>query len=137
MERHTHSAGGVVRNKRGEIALVSHDGWFWGFPKGHMDEGETPLETAQREIVEEVGITALELKKEFTPYTRPQGNRDGSFGPEIKTIHMFLFGTSQEEFHLTDPTHDEARWVPVDEVVALVTHPKDKEFFESIKDSLK
>ena len=81
----THSAGGIIRNTKGEFALVKHDGWFWGFPKGHVDEGEDFLTAARREIGEEVGITNLELKKEFEPYVRlrgddqekPEAERDG------------------------------------------------------------
>lgn len=137
MEFNTHSAGGVVRNTKGEFAVVLHDGDFWGFPKGHVDSGEEIMEAAKREIQEEIGIASLELKKEFEPYTRIKAGDEGKENPEMKTIHMFLFDTKEEEFKLTDPRHQEARWVPIDEVAALLTHPKDKEFFESIKDSLK
>jgi 8-oxo-dGTP pyrophosphatase MutT (NUDIX family) len=31
----------------------------WGFPKGHIEEGETDKETARREIFEETGIQDL------------------------------------------------------------------------------
>ena len=134
----THSAGGVVRNVKGEVALVLHSGWFWGFPKGHVDPGETILETAKREIREEIGITELEMKKEFEPYMRPPGDETDVPEPsEIKTIHMFLFDTPQEEFHLTEEKHTEARWVPVEEVANMLNLAKDKEFFLGIKDSLK
>jgi 8-oxo-dGTP pyrophosphatase MutT (NUDIX family) len=133
----TESAGGVVRNQRGEIALVKHDGWFWGFPKGHVDEGETRLDAAKRETEEEAGLKGLELKGEFKPYTRAKSGDEDKPDREMKTIYMFLFDTAQEEFVLTDPRHDEARWVPVDQVTELLSNDKDKEFFESIKDSLK
>ena len=51
---------------------------------------------------------------------------------ELKTIYMFLFTTDEERFKLTDPNHPEACWVRRDEVVALLTHPKDKVFFKSV-----
>lgn len=38
--------------------LVREKNGFWGFPKGHMERGETEQETAGREIKEE---TALEM----------------------------------------------------------------------------
>jgi 8-oxo-dGTP pyrophosphatase MutT (NUDIX family) len=137
MIHNTHSAGGVVRNVKGEMAVVLHDGDFWGFPKGHIDEGEDALAAAKREIQEEIGISLLELKKTFEPYTRIKAGDEGKDDAEMKTIHMFLFDTDEEEFRLTDPRHEEARWVTVEEVAQLLTHPKDKEFFLSIKDSLK
>ena len=33
----------------------------WGFPKGHQDPGETTLQTALRECVEETGISLLAI----------------------------------------------------------------------------
>jgi ADP-ribose pyrophosphatase YjhB (NUDIX family) len=137
MIQNTHSAGGVVRNQNGEIALVKHDGWFWGFPKGHVDEGESMEDAARRETQEEVGITELDLKKAFEPYERVKAGDENKPDREMKTLHMFLFDTPQMEFVLTDPRHDEARWVAVAEVERLLSHPRDKEFFASIKDTLK
>lgn len=29
---------------------------FWGFPKGHMEDGKTEIQTALREVKEEVGL---------------------------------------------------------------------------------
>jgi 8-oxo-dGTP pyrophosphatase MutT (NUDIX family) len=37
----------------------------WGFPKGHIAEGESPFETAKREIYEETGISALKFIENF------------------------------------------------------------------------
>lgn len=34
---------------------------FWTFPKGHHEEGETPKETALRELKEESGITEIDF----------------------------------------------------------------------------
>lgn len=131
------SAGGIVRNQRGEVAVVRHDGWFWGFPKGHVDEGEEIIDAARREVTEEIGISELDLKKSFDPYTRVKAGDEEKEDKEIKTIQMFLLDTTEGKFILTDSRHDEARWVPVEEVADLLSHPRDKEFFEGIKDSLK
>ena len=32
---------------------------FWGFPKGHVEEGETEIETAKREVLEETGLNVI------------------------------------------------------------------------------
>jgi len=37
----------------------------WGFPKGHAEKGESPLETAKREVYEETGIREIEFIKYF------------------------------------------------------------------------
>jgi bis(5'-nucleosidyl)-tetraphosphatase len=40
-----------------EILLIQHTEGHWGFPKGHAEAGETPLEAARRELQEETGIS--------------------------------------------------------------------------------
>ena len=37
---------------------------FWGFPKGHMEKGENEIETALREVKEEVGLDVEIIDKE-------------------------------------------------------------------------
>lgn len=56
------SCGAVVYTVTQEglkYLLVCEKNGFWGFPKGHMEHGETEQETARREIKEE---TALDVK---------------------------------------------------------------------------
>ena len=53
------SAGAVLytRKQDGILYLLIKDfHGNYGFPKGHLEEGETLKEAAQREILEEVGI---------------------------------------------------------------------------------
>lgn len=41
--------------------VVQHVAGHWGFPKGHPEDGESPRQTALRELAEETGITAVTL----------------------------------------------------------------------------
>ena len=58
-----------VKKENNELLflLVQGKAGFWGFPKGHQDEGEAELETAKRELFEETGIksTGLVYDKKF------------------------------------------------------------------------
>ena len=135
----TLSAGGVVLNARGDVVVSSQNGDSWSLPKGHIDSGETALQAAEREITEETGLAHITLVRELGTYER---YRIGKYGTgddesELKRITMFLFRTEEENLAPSDPNNPEARWVPIEEVSALLTHPKDKEFFSGIQESLK
>ena len=55
------------------VSLDFHNNW--GFPKGHLEINETPVQAAIREIKEEVGIDAVldtNFKKELV-YIMPNG----------------------------------------------------------------
>ena len=134
----TLSAGGVVLNKHGQIAIVSQNGNSWSLPKGHVEEGEDYLTAAKREIYEETGIKELTLVKKLGNYERHRIGKDtnGDDISELKTLHFFLFKTNTETLKPVDTENPEARWVEKDKVADLLTHPKDKEFFLKIKDEI-
>ncbi|MDA2938342.1 NUDIX domain-containing protein [Acidobacteria bacterium AH-259-A15] len=54
------SCGAIIfRKENGVLKFLlvkEKSGGHWGFPKGHIDEGETEQETAAREIYEETGL---------------------------------------------------------------------------------
>ncbi|MFT4532437.1 MAG: ADP-ribose pyrophosphatase YjhB (NUDIX family) [Candidatus Saccharimonadales bacterium] len=60
------TSGGVVwrKNSRGkvEILLIQDAKDRWTIPKGHIEEGETPKETANREIGEETGLKEMKMQ---------------------------------------------------------------------------
>ncbi len=58
------AAGGIVRNENGHILMIKRKG-LWDLPKGHMDAGETVLQTAIRETREETGISLLNAGGHF------------------------------------------------------------------------
>lgn len=59
------TAGGIVYriNKEGgvEILLIADSKTRWTIPKGHIEEGEIPRQTAEREIQEETGLKTMKM----------------------------------------------------------------------------
>lgn len=131
-------AGGVVWNPRLGVAVVNQNNNSWSLPKGHVESDETHLEAAIREIEEETGINKdhLEFVTTLGTYERTRVKRDPSDPDEMRTITLFLFKTNHDTLAPIDPENPEARWVAIDEVSSLLTHPKDKEFFETLKDCI-
>ena len=125
----TYSAGGVVLNKKGEILIVNQRGRSWSLPKGHVEKGEDPLAAARREIHEESGLAGLKYVRPLGSYQRARiGLNGGENGSELKNLTFFLFEAAQEKLQPIDPDNPEARWVPREKAVELLTHPKDREF---------
>lgn len=128
--RRLRSAGGVVLNGRGQVLVVSQHNTTWSLPKGGIEEGEDLLDAARREIYEESGVTRLKLVRglgSYERYTLTDAGEEDRTG--LKTIHLFLFETDEEELRPVDPDNPEARWVDAARVPELLSHPKDKEFF--------
>lgn len=62
----TDQSFGIVplSNQKGEweVFLIRHKhGHYWGFPKGHAEQGETQLDAATRELKEETNLEIVRL----------------------------------------------------------------------------
>ena len=66
---------GCIIIKNGRVLLIQQTEGHWGFPKGHMELGETEIETAKREVKEETNID-VEINKDkryVLEYTTDKG----------------------------------------------------------------
>ena len=126
-------AGGIVINPENKIAIAHEH--VWGFPRGGVEEGESFIKAAKREILEEVGLTEDQLKfeKELGSYERyPGGITKDTPGAYPMEIHMFLFTTEYTgELIPTDENVKETEWVDINKVTNILTDNSDKEFFEN------
>ena len=135
------SAGGVIVGRDGKIVLVWQNGNSWSLPKGGIDAGESTLEAARREIEEETGLSPADLQfvEELGSLVRYSIGIDGtgedtSRPPSTRTF--YLFTTDKTTLAPKDDEVTEARWVTLDEALGLLTHPKDKDFLESVRDTI-
>jgi 8-oxo-dGTP pyrophosphatase MutT (NUDIX family) len=116
------SAGGVLVKRikgRPHIAAIRPQGkpeGVWALPKGNLDPGESPAETAVREVREETGVEGRLVEKlgdvKYT-YTRRSGERI------FKVVSFYLLtagrgriGAIEERMRIEVA---EARWLPLEE----------------------
>lgn len=121
------AGGGVVRNSEGRIALIFRRG-FWDLPKGKVDPGENILQTAIREVKEEIGLLHVQSGNHLI--TTYHTYRSGKGKRVLKVSTWFVMETRDE---LLKPQLSEdielAEWVdPVNQI-------KDKHpIFNNIKE---
>ncbi len=130
------AAGGLVRNGRGELLFIFRNG-MWDLPKGKMEKGERPMETALREVEEECGVSGLKIGRALsdTYHTYLEGKE-----PILKKTWWFEMSCEgspalvpQQEEGIT-----EVRWVDdnaLDEVVQR-SYQSIKEVIQSWKSSV-
>ena len=104
--------GGVVINAAGQVLLREptdhYHGYAWTFAKGKAFDGETPPETALREVFEETGVRAKILLK-------LPGSFDGG-----RTSNEYFLMAPLEETGSFDGETAAIRWVSREEAVELI-----------------
>lgn len=114
------SCGVIILNEFGEILLGHSTGNpFFDIPKGGIEKGETPIQCALRECLEETNLSF-----------HPDRLLDYGVFPynNVKQLHLFLVLVSKEQIKLTDlscktffkdslgrfhPEFDSYLWAPV------------------------
>jgi 8-oxo-dGTP diphosphatase len=56
------SSYGIIKNNKGQIAVVEHNNWGLILPGGKVEENENPDDTIKRESLEEIGYEINDLE---------------------------------------------------------------------------
>lgn len=123
------AAGGIVVAPDGRIVVVGQQGRSWSLPKGHLEEGESAREGAEREITEESGLTDLRHERLLGSYVRSSISGDGTILPDrLKNIEMHLYSTAGGPLVPGDPDNPSAVWADPRTAARMLTHPADAAF---------
>ena len=132
------SCGGILfftADEKIYYLILKHKGGkkHWDIPKGHIEDGESFLECATREIIEETGISAQNLTmisdlKHKNIYVKKRKLRK----PIRKTVHLFLFQSSTDEVYLSSE-HKSFKWVKFKQLKDTLTYETSLPAFEEAK----
>lgn len=107
----------------------------WSFPKGHIEEGETPLAAAERELFEECGISRIrvDLDHSFTE-TYTFTGRDGAL--VSKTNVLFLGFLESDTVTIQEAEVLEYRFVMLEESRAMDLFPDTRRVLDEATEAL-
>jgi len=112
--------------------LVQSRAGHFGFPKGHMEIGETEEETALREVFEEVRLRPVFLKnfREVSEYVLPSGNVQ-------KQVVFFLGYYELQKIILQETELQKAFLASYDEAMVLLEYEDTRRILKSANQFLK
>lgn len=130
-ERKEQGAGAVILNSKNEVLLIFKK-WTknWEFPQGKIEPGETPLNAAKREVVEETGLTKLRFLDGFRTRIYYQFIREEYF--VRKNVQLFL-ARATGTVSLTSDEHLEYTWVPIKRAHDYFRHDNHKRVLREVE----
>ncbi len=126
------SCGAVVyRIINGELRYLlikNRRSAHWGFPKGHVEKGETFEQTAIREVLEETGIhikilPQFESKSEYTIQGRVE-----------KSVTIFLAKTADTQTTIQKEEIEDYIWLSFDKAMETLRFINDRNILQSAHD---
>jgi 8-oxo-dGTP pyrophosphatase MutT (NUDIX family) len=141
--RKDHSAGGVAYQRVSgsdeiEVALIAtHGGERWQLPKGTFESGETSIQTAIREVEEEVGLrTASQAFLQTIEYWYWDTYR--KVVPELvhKQVDFYLLRVVGGELCGDSYEVDSVGWFTLDQAAQLLTFEGEKRVLQLAREWL-
>ena len=136
------AAGTIVFKKEGGkiyyLLLHSPRGmrWpaaYWDFPKGHVEKGERPLDTAKRETMEETGLANIEIAEGFEKGIRYFFKFEGK--TILKFVTFFLARAVEGEIRVSSE-HIGYQWAPYEQAMDQLKFKNAKEILKKANNFL-
>lgn len=128
------SCGAVVfRDIKGEIRYLlikNKRSSHWGFPKGHIEAGETKEETAMREVLEETGIH-IRILNGFESISKYKIQNKIE-----KRVSIFVGTTNDTSTRIQQEEIEDYIWLTYDRALNLLKFENDKKIIISANEFL-
>jgi tRNA nucleotidyltransferase (CCA-adding enzyme) len=111
----------LIKNKRSA---------HWGFPKGHLEKGETNLEAAKREVLEETGIH-VDIHDGFESVSKYKVR-----GKIDKKVSIFVGTTEDVNTTIQEAEIEDYIWLPYSSALPQLRYENDKVILKQAYDFL-
>ena len=123
---------GCIIIDNGKVLLVKSVKGHWGFPKGHMEEGETEVQTAVREVKEETNID-VEVNEKYR-YVRHY-DIDGDPNRKKEVVY-FLAEVKSNEVINKEGEIEIADWYEIKDALKIITHDNLRNLFKKVLEEI-
>ena len=120
------SCGAIIFNE-GKVLVVKQTSGFYGFPKGHVEIGETEKETATRETKEETGLDIKIISDKR--YTQSYIVKENVH----KDVVFFIAKLENNNEKRQVEEIEEILWIDINEVENILTYDSLKELWKEAK----
>ena len=116
----------IIKDNKVLLVCEKRRNNFWGFPKGHIEHDETEVETAKREVQEEVGLNVEidESKRYEIKYIIDDKIE--------KTAVFYLAKALSDEITKQEVEIADVKWCEFYEALDVLTYDNTKELFRKV-----
>jgi bis(5'-nucleosidyl)-tetraphosphatase len=113
-----------------EVFLIQHiKGHYWGFPKGHAEDNETPIESAFRELKEETNLEPVDCLRTDPFIEQYQFTIKGE---RISKRVLYFVAEVTGNVILQSIEIQNGVWVLFDQAMEKITHAEGKSILSQV-----
>ena len=117
---------GCIIIEKDKVLLIQQTKGHWGFPKGHVEVGETEIETARREVKEETNLD-VEIN-ENKRYTMEYFTDKGTY----KQVVLFIAKKIRGNEKYQESEVKSMKWMTFEDALKTITYDNTRELFNKI-----